>query len=76
MATQICPHCKADSFTWSRDDDSSLTYWGCSCGYSALEDEAEERECAVCYIKSESKMKDETKEYWWCSSCNRVTEIQ
>ncbi len=65
MATQICPNCKKDSFTWSIDEDESLlTFWGCDCGYNALEDESKERICRNCNNKTESRMKDSQKEYW------------
>lgn len=41
MATQICPNCKSNSFTWIIDeDDTPLTRWGCyACFYFAYEDE-------------------------------------
>ena len=69
MATQICPNCKKDSFTWSIDEEESpLTYWGCyECNYGAYEDESKERICSNCEKKTESRLKDEEKEYWWCS---------
>ena len=77
MATQLCPHCKQDSFTWSIDEgESPLTKWGCYiCGYIAFEDEASERECSNCHKKTESKLQDDSKEYWWCSNCNRITNV-
>ena len=77
MATQICPNCKLDSFTWSIDkEESPLTKWGCyECGYIAFEDESLERECSNCYKKTESKLKDNLKMYWWCSNCNRITKV-
>ncbi|HEY0055767.1 MAG TPA: hypothetical protein VGB63_10455 [Pedobacter sp.] len=77
MATQLCPNCKEDSFTWSLNEDlPNLTAWGCySCCYQAFEDEAKERVCTACKRKTESFMKDEEKEYWWCSSCNKVTDV-
>lgn len=77
MATQICPNCKNDSFTWSVDfDESQLTKWGCSeCYYRAWEDESTERMCSNCNKKTESLLKDETKTYWWCSHCNKVTIV-
>ena len=77
MATQICPHCKEDSFTWSIDEEESpLTKWGCySCGYIAFEDESLERLCSACHKKTESKLEDNLKKYWWCSNCNRITNL-
>jgi hypothetical protein len=76
LATQICPNCKEDSFTWSFDEeDSPLTFWGCSCGYHAYEDEALQRECSTCGEKSECQMEDDHKKYWWCFRCNKVTLI-
>lgn len=76
MATQICPNCKADAFTWSIDEESGLTMWGChECGYIAWEDETLERVCSNCGGKSEMNLKDGTKEFWWCCSCNRVTVV-
>lgn len=76
MGTQLCPKCKNDSFTWSMDDEiSDLTIWGCyKCDYRALENESDERNCGKCGKKTESKLKDEENEYWWCSTCN-ATEI-
>jgi len=74
MSTQICPKCKSDSFTWFIDDEiSELIIWGCySCGYRAYENEALERICLHCKIKTELYLKDDEKEYWWCPSCNRI----
>ena len=41
MATQKCPKCNQDSFTWFIDEEtSSLTIWFCTeCNYKAEEDE-------------------------------------
>jgi len=77
MATQICSNCKKKSFTWSINGEKSfLTLWGCvKCNYRAFEDESLERNCSKCEKKSESRLKDETKEYWWCSNFNSVLEI-
>ncbi len=74
MATQICPNCKKDSFTWSiAEEVSPLTYWGCHlCHYGAYEDESFERKCSKCGEKNQSKLEDDDKEYWWCSSCDRI----
>jgi hypothetical protein len=78
MATQTCPKCKQDSFTWSIDEEESgLTKWGCfNCSYIAFEDESLERACSNCHKKTESRLEDDSKKYWWCTSCNKVTNIQ
>ncbi len=77
MAPQLCPNCSKGSFSWSIDEaQSPLTLWSCTCGYSAYEDEAEERNCNRCGNKTESRMKDKQKEYWWCSNCNEVNLIK
>lgn len=77
MALQICPNCKAQSFTWTYDDEETPhTSWGCGeCRYSAQEDESFERECSSCNKKTECRLEDDVKIYWWCSSCNNVTLI-
>ena len=77
MATQICPNCKTDSFTWSIDEEESpLTKWGCyNCQYIAFEEESLERECSYCNKKSERRLEDKENKYWWCYNCNRVTTI-
>jgi hypothetical protein len=74
MATQICPKCKEDSFTWSIDEeDESLTKWGCHiCHYFAYEDEKLERVCSNCFKKNESRLTDEEGEFWWWCSCNKI----
>ena len=76
MATQICPKCKKDSFTWSVNEEiSDLTVWACyKCYYQAFEYESDERNCQNCGKKTESKLKDDEKDYLWCSNCN-TTEI-
>jgi DNA-directed RNA polymerase subunit RPC12/RpoP len=76
MSTQICPNCKIDNFTWKVDEEESpLTIWDCgNCRYRAFENESDERNCSKCGKKTESKLKDNKKEYWWCSNCN-TTEI-
>ena len=74
MATQPCPKCKKDSFTWSiEDEDEKLTRWGCHfCYYIAYEDEKLEREFSNCSKKNEMRLKDDEGEFWWCCSCNRI----
>jgi len=78
MATQICPNCKKDSFTWSIDEEiSELTIWGCyECEYQAFENESKERNCTKCSKKTESRLKDNEKEFWWCSTCNTIEIIK
>ena len=78
MATKLCPNCKADAFAWAMDDEySPFTTWGCfNCGYVAYEDESLKRKCSCCGQKTESKLSDKTKQYWWCSNCNRITIIE
>ncbi|WP_396637395.1 hypothetical protein [Maribacter sp. R77961] len=78
MATQICPKFKVDSFNWKVDEDESpLTIWDCgNCNYRAFENETDERNCSNCGKKTESKLKDNKKEYWWCSNCSTTKEIK
>jgi len=78
MATQLCPKCKEDAFTWSMDDEiTDLTIWGCySCKYQAFENEKDGRICQNCGMKTETKLKDNEKKYWWCSTCNSTSEIK
>ena len=77
MATQICPNCQEDTFSWSIDEELSLlTLWHCyKCDYQAEEDESYERNCSKCGKQTESKLKDSLKDYWWCSTCNSSLEI-
>ncbi len=74
MATQICPKCQEDGFSWSIDDeDSLLTRWGChKCYYQAFENESDQRISSECKKETESKLKDDNKNYWWCSSCGNT----
>ncbi len=77
MSTQICPKCKAGSFTWYLEEELELTTWGCSdCGYIAYEDESFERECSNCGKETESRLEDKEKKYWRCSTCNRITDYE
>ena len=75
MATQVCPKCKTDNFVWSIDDEKTeLTKWSCiNCNYIAFEHESDERNCLVCNRKSETKLKDNNAEFWWCNNCNTTT---
>lgn len=77
MATQICPECKKDFFTWYIDDEiSDLTSWSCyHCNYSALENEKDECICESCGKRTKTKLQDDTKKYWWCSSCNEIIRL-
>jgi len=72
MATQICPKCKVDDFTWTMDEEESpLTIWDCgNCNYRAFENESDERICSNCSKGTESKLRDSEKDYWWCFTCN------
>jgi len=72
MGVQLCPKCQNTSFTWSIDDDiSESTIWRCyKCNYEAYENESDERKSSHCNQKTESKLKDNEKEYWWCFTCN------
>ncbi|MBB6329643.1 rRNA maturation endonuclease Nob1 [Chryseobacterium sediminis] len=74
MATQICPHCKENSFTWHIDDEESgITVWGCYlCHYTAEEDENDECICDHCGHQAKTKLKDQDKEYWWCFICKEI----
>ena len=76
MATQICPKCKQDSFTWHLDDElTDLTIWGChSWFYQAFEDESKEGKCNLCGKGFALHLKDEEKSYWWCPTCES-TEV-
>ena len=71
MATQICPRCKEDAFTWHIDEEESpFTIWACHiCNYQAFEDESKERKCAHCGRNTEARLNDGKENYWWCSSC-------
>ena len=55
------------------EEQSDFTLWGCyRCGYEAEEDETAEKNCTKCGNKTESRLKDELKDYWWCSTCNSM----
>ncbi|MCJ8154579.1 hypothetical protein MKJ01_12470 [Chryseobacterium sp. SSA4.19] len=71
MATQTCPKCREDTFTWHQmDEDSDLLSWGCyQCGYSAEENEKDESVCSQCGKKAKSRLRDDKVVYWWCFSC-------
>jgi DNA-directed RNA polymerase subunit RPC12/RpoP len=77
MATQICPNCKKDSFTWKLDDKiSDYTIWDCyECNYRAYENESQIRECENCKKKTNNLMNDEMRKYWWCNNCNKIEII-
>jgi hypothetical protein len=77
MALQICPNCKEQAFTWTYDEENTPpTSWACNCGYSARENESFIRECNACGTKTQSRLQDDSKTYWWCSSCNAVKLIK
>ncbi len=71
MATQICPNCNEDSFTWYiMEDDDKFTTWLChSCSFKAYEDESLERICLNCKTKTEIQLIVLDKKYWWCNKC-------
>jgi predicted Zn-ribbon and HTH transcriptional regulator len=75
MATHTCPGCKSNSFNWSiYEGDTPLTTWSChKCGYVAFEAESLQRECPACHNKSEIRLVDTEKTYWWCRNCNSMT---
>jgi len=77
LSEQACPKCMEQAFTWSIDEEvSPLTVWFCSlCKYKAFADESDERNCLKCKMKSESKLKDDNNEFWWCCSCNTISII-
>ncbi|RKS21742.1 hypothetical protein CLV94_2377 [Flavobacterium endophyticum] len=75
MATQICPKCKQDSFTWYMDDDeaSGLTIWHCfNCRYVAYEDEQKIRDCLNCLKNTSSYLMDTETIFYWCNNCNEI----
>lgn len=78
MATQICPKCKENAFTWSMDEENpKLIDWGCyHCSYHARENELDESNCESCGNKTKMKLKDSETEYWWCCRCNKITVIK
>jgi len=53
MSLHICPKCSNKSFLWGMADEFDIiTRWHCyGCGYTALENEQDERICAVCNNK-------------------------
>jgi hypothetical protein len=89
MATQICPVCKKDVFTWSMQDHEPSepeTMWGCNiCGFYAYENERYNSDgtyryesmtcgCTSCGSTQDIKLHKDGKEYLWCSSCHLLTE--
>ena len=78
MATQICPNCKNDSFTWTLDEEETeLTNWTChKCHYQVFENEKDERNCKNCGRNTESKLMERDSEYWWCWNCHIKSEIK
>lgn len=78
MAPQYCPKCKAYNFHYVYDqEESEFTVWTCQkCAYQAFENELDERECSKCNNKTESRLRDDENEYWWCSTCNTVEIVK
>lgn len=89
MATQICPVCKQDVFTWSMQDtepDEPKTVWGWAiCGFYAYENEHYNSDstyryepiaygCTSCGSNQDIKLLKDSKEYLWCSCCHLLTE--
>ncbi len=78
MATQNCPKCKKDSFTWYVDEEmSDIIIWNCdNCDLQIYEDERDEINCKNCNENTKTFLKNEDEEFWWCSVCNSVSEIK
>jgi hypothetical protein len=78
MATQICPKCKKDDFTWYIDDEmSSITIWNCgTCDFQTYEDDRDEVFCKKCNEITKTFLKNEEEEFWWCSVCNTISDIK
>jgi hypothetical protein len=78
MATQICPKCKKDDFTWYIDDEmSSITIWNCgTCDFQTYEDDRDEVLCEKCNEITKTFLKNEEEEFWWCSVCNTISDIK
>lgn len=88
MATQICPVCKQDCFTWYMTEDEAgrdVTGWGCGCGFYAYENERYNpdgtyrfeliaRGCTSCGTTQDLKLHQDGREYLWCSRCHLLTE--
>lgn len=77
MATQICPNCNKDSFTWYiMADNDKFTKWLChACSFIAYEEESLERICINCNKKSEIQLIVTDKKYWWCNKCSKYEII-
>jgi ribosomal protein S27AE len=74
MATQTCPKCGGNSFTWAiHDETGKLTHWYCgSCNYSADEDESKEMTCPRCQQEHGSLLlRDAHGFHRWCWKCTR-----
>lgn len=76
MAAQTCPKCNEKLFLWFLNEKTNLKSWSCfNCDYEAKENEADECTCENCGETAKKKLKDKEKEYWWCSSCNAVSDL-
>jgi hypothetical protein len=77
MALQICPKCKENSFTWFINGKFPLMSWSCfNCDYEAKENENDKCICVNCEENTKTKLKDKEREYWWCSNCNTISDLQ
>lgn len=78
MATQICPKCKQESFSWYIDEEmSTITIWSCyNCDYQTYEDDCDEVKCENCQEITKTFLQNEDEEFWWCSVCNAISELK
>jgi hypothetical protein len=76
MSEQYCPSCNEKSFTWSiHEDKTPNTIWNCSlCKYQAEENESLEDQCETCGTKSKLSLKDKSKYFCYCTSCQNITK--
>lgn len=78
MASQTCPKCKKDSFSWYIDEEmSTITIWNCSnCDLQIYEDDRDEIKCENCKEITKTFLQNEEEEFWWCCVCNTISEIK
>jgi hypothetical protein len=87
MATQLCPNCQEDDFTWSMTEDETgqeVTEWRCGCGFHAIEyerylageyqQEPITTNCLNCTTMSGIVLHREGERYLWCYHCNILTK--
>jgi len=73
MSAVLCPSCLQKGMTWYRDDDdiSHPTHWQCGiCGFTADEDERNEKKCAACSLQGAVYLFGNRGNYWWCTACS------